>query len=133
MQLNWYQGYLFCKERGMNLYSPTSQAEHNSVIGLLTTLKTLNATYFDNFVAIDGQFGGNSNSPDSVWLTNWFSYTTSTRLPITMTFGGGEPNFRDREFCLSLRSDFLLNNCECGPQTVTSPMRFICKRTSSTG
>jgi hypothetical protein len=133
LQLNWDQGFLLCKERGMNLYSPNSQAEHNSVIGLLTTLRTLNATYFDNFVAIDGQFVGTPSSASSVWQTNWFSYATSTRLPITMNWGGGEPNFLDREFCLSLRSDLLLNNCECGPQAITSPMRFLCKRTSSTG
>jgi hypothetical protein len=111
----------------MNLLSMTSQAEYDAVIGLLRNLKTLNATYFDTtHISIDGQFVGDPYS--AAFQTSWFSYITNTKLPFTLNWASGEPNSPDREYCLSIRTDFVLNNCECGPQTVSSPMRFICKR-----
>ncbi len=125
--MSWEQSYLQCKERGMNLLSMTSQAEYDAVIALLQSLKTFNASYFDTtFIAIDGQFVGDPYS--AAFQTSWFSYGSGTKLPFTLNWGIFEPTNPDREYCLSIRSDFFLNNVECGPQTVSSPMRFICKR-----
>jgi hypothetical protein len=114
----------------MTLYSPASQAEHNAVVGLLQNLKTLDATYFESYISIDGYFVGTTNSPDSVWLTNWYSHATGTKLPYTLDWKPGEPNFRDREFCLSLYTNFQLINIGC---TDMDPKRFLCKRTSTAG
>jgi hypothetical protein len=122
---------LLCKERGMSLYRPNNQAEHNAVVGLLQNLKTLNASYFDTYIHIDGILVGTPSSPDSVWLNNWFSYGSGTKLPYTLSWYPGEPNFRDREFCLSLYNNFQLVNIGC--TTNMDPIRFMCKRTSSTG
>jgi hypothetical protein len=117
----------------MSLFSPTSQAEYDAVLRMLQTLKASNSLLFNRYIAIDGVYVGNTLSN---WLTNWFSYGSNTRLPITMNWDAGQPDNFGIERCLAISNNILLNNVECGYQTNVPfriGYRFLCKRTATSG